>query len=715
MNTPRLSRQVPIKGFLVLALVISAFQSFGSNAFATPSASPNYFQQGGNPPTLTCTSPSVPSSCNVHIVLLIDDSGSMRTNDPQSNRKEGAKHLVDTLAMQYYWLASEVNATGPRLPDVKVAVIHFSNRAIANSGWLQIKPGSRAEWETQRAYVYGIIDRPEEIREVDGTLFQDAFNAAAELFRSGDEQTTDGNCTRRSILLFSDGTPEDQQRGILQGQQMADEMAQVTTIVQKDLSKLDAIYITAFKVGPRYWTRTLENQWSKIARSPSQDAIPPVMSMSGKDYFLQLMGRMDEVATSLSDTNAYEKIVDLTEYQGLRVELEDQPIYVQQGQQRVIRFRFLNSLGSVIPSGGDAKSFPRLDVSVTELTQDNSFHLTKAEDHYQFSWTPANLEDNQFKVLANLTDANGSVLLNCSGIINVPVESSQRAPIILSLVLSSPRFPDRETITIPIQLNYEGNLAQLNSLEWNHSAKDLLSGKSFKTTIEPESPETGQYRLTIQSVGNASTIQVTTGMVAAIGSQKITVPQATMTIQMPSSCRCDPTWTIWFWPLAILFVCLLIVLLVLSIRPDWTEIDVQGERRLFLRTGDWQLLFVPWFILLVLLVLNRLLWCCILPPWLFLVLWLLPILFWIWRNPWYRRTTQVPDPIIRKPPAAALNWIVEDADEPGHELVLRHNDSNNEPTPTVHPSPSDSSIKTVPVRWHLRGRANDEIKISRRQ
>lgn len=698
---------VPVrKVLLVLVSALMVCQGFSINGLAAQVD----IQQGGNPP-LTCTSDSPVQSCDVRIVLLIDDSGSMRTNDPQSNRKKGAMHLVDALAVQYYQLASE-SRNDDALPDTQVAIVHFSSRIISNSGWIQIKPSDRSAWETQRAAILGLIDQGEEIREVDGTQFQEAFNAAADLLQSGDRQVAEANCIRRAILLFSDGTPEDLQYGILQAGGLDKEMADIASIVQSRLSGLDGIFVTAFKATSRYWNTAVEKHWLNLAGSPSQHEVPPVSLMVGKEYFLQLAGRMDEIAASLGNSRADQSMEDLSKYQGLKLELEGQTAPLQQGKQTITRFRFIDGSGNVVAPGGSTTSFPKLDVSVTRMVQESSLDLTQDGNGYQFAWSPSSREDSQFKVFAKLIDAKGRILLSCRGIIDIPVNPDPGPPIVLGLVIGSPRFPDSGTVTLPIRFDYEGKTAHVESLTWNHSAKDLLSGKTLETTVRPDGTEAIEYELAVHSIGDARTIQVVVGSVAGIDNQMIKIPDVTTIIEIPASCNCDGTWTLWFLPLAVLLIGLLTLLLVLRIRPIWSDMGDDGKKQYSLRNSDWQLLFLPWLVVFVLLLLNRIWWCCTLPPWVFLVLTILPIVIWILRGPWFRRTA--PAPTVPHPPGSPLRWVIGTVDEPLNEISFAHNHPNYEVPASPQRLPVIEVVRHAPLKWTISPRNEAETRFARR-
>ena len=107
MKYQRSPFQVIWKSSIIILLVLLAFQSFGMNGLAAPATPSIYFQDGGDPQLACSTSPTPLQFCDIQIVLVIDDSGSMKFNDPQGSRNQGAKNLVDFLATQYYLPAKE--------------------------------------------------------------------------------------------------------------------------------------------------------------------------------------------------------------------------------------------------------------------------------------------------------------------------------------------------------------------------------------------------------------------------------------------------------------------------------------------------------------------------------------------------------------------------------------------------------------------------------
>ena len=147
-----------VKLFLVILLACLGVQATSGAGLAA--AVP---QQAASPLPLQCSNSVSNQYCDIRVVLLIDDTGSMRYNDPAFMRNQGAKNLVDILSQEYYQIAVDAQATDPSvvLPDIKVAVLHFSHCISTNpldhcssdvkynSGWLPI---------TQKDQLYTAID-----------------------------------------------------------------------------------------------------------------------------------------------------------------------------------------------------------------------------------------------------------------------------------------------------------------------------------------------------------------------------------------------------------------------------------------------------------------------------------------------------------------------------------------------------------------------------
>ncbi|MGE5248811.1 MAG: hypothetical protein ACM3QS_01245 [Bacteroidota bacterium] len=732
---------------MIIMMGVIAFPGFGVQGLSALPSPLLRLQADGTPQALACTSTQTASAtyCDVQIVLMIDDSGSMRTNDPQFRnpagglRNQGAKNLVDVLATQFYLPAVQLRADNPevRLPDVRVAVIHFSETLKEYSReWIQINPASLEDWEKQRVDLYKLIDWKNTYDTKQYTHFIEPFAKAAELFKSGDAQIQAGDCVRRSIMLFTDGTPEDV-TGILQGKPLEEEMNKVNAIVQDNLSGLDVrVYVTGFKISPKYWVN-VEPYWSKIVGPQAQgETVARSVLLEGEDSLIQMASRMEEITASLvniqslvliPDTQAPQSfsvevpkhtqslrltlynldpqagllitnpdgnqlapdgqnvilsgettsvevwqltgpaagtykvqmskrngiLTGLLTYQNLAVQFAPEPARLKESVASDLKFKLLDSSGSVVLPGDDPAYTLDLKVLVTQAAQEEALPWTQDAQDYQVSWTPKASGDARFTVEADLTSAEGNVLWHCAGdAATLPVDPASPTPEPPpgppALIITPPAacVPPGETIVLPIQLKYDGDRGWASTLQWDVSAAAQPGGQSVNAKVTAVNAGSGDYRLSIDPV-SAQEIRLNVSAKAEIAGQPVDISGGqTLTIQIcPSACACDQSWTFWFWFLAILLVGLLLILLVLKFRRG-REDSGEQEKRDRSRAPYWHLLFWPLLILLILLILNRLFWCCVIPPWLFLALIfiLLIVLLPLWlsredeparRRPWW--------------------------------------------------------------------------------
>ena len=280
-----------VRLFLVLLLALIALQVTGGIGYAAPIQTLQSSSTVASASPFICTNLVSNQFCNVRVVLLIDDTGSMRTNDPTKIRNQGAKNLVDILDKEYYQQAVAAQQSDPNvvLPDVQVAVIHFSHCDTTNhlcpadvkfpdvkfnSGWHSI---------TQKQEIYQDIDwlstQPHYYDVPQYTHFPGPFQAAAALFDQPAAAIT-GDCTKRFMLLLTDGTPENA-AGPLQGSALTNEMDQVKAAVKSFIAQPnDQIYVTAFKIASNYWSQ-VEPLWkatdlagpSNVTLEKSLDAV----------------------------------------------------------------------------------------------------------------------------------------------------------------------------------------------------------------------------------------------------------------------------------------------------------------------------------------------------------------------------------------------------------------------------------------------------------
>jgi hypothetical protein len=240
MNARKLMREIGWKAALVLLLVVLASQSFGLNGLAAPAASSLDLQAGAEAQILSCGC----SAVTHQVVLMVDDSGSMGTNDPQAQRRKDALTLVDTLLAPLQ--------ARPNVQAVQVAVIHFSKTITPGTGWKTIP----AQLESLR----------EDIKRVSvasrGTDFIDPLAAAKDLF-----STADGDCLRRSIVLFTDGTPENDLARRIREPELSEQFNQARSTVQ-GIPDLEAIYIVEYRVNANYLNEGVKDHWVNLVNWP---------------------------------------------------------------------------------------------------------------------------------------------------------------------------------------------------------------------------------------------------------------------------------------------------------------------------------------------------------------------------------------------------------------------------------------------------------------
>ena len=100
-----------LKLFLTLLLAALALQAAAGAGLAAPLAQ----DTGPEQLPLVCSTNVSHAYCDLQVVLLIDDTGSMRSNDPTRMRNQGAKNLVDILYQEYYQPALDAQALDPNV------------------------------------------------------------------------------------------------------------------------------------------------------------------------------------------------------------------------------------------------------------------------------------------------------------------------------------------------------------------------------------------------------------------------------------------------------------------------------------------------------------------------------------------------------------------------------------------------------------------------
>ena len=194
----------------------------------------------------------------------------MLKSDPTKQRTEGAKNVLDILAKEYYLPAVDANAKDPtvRLPNIQVALIHFSSAVRYNSGWETINPKSLDEWATQLKAFDADLAPKIDYSKPQNTDFRTAFEAAATL-AANNPQTPD--CPRL-VMLFTDGVPN-LGVGDLNGAILNSYMQELQGIIQPAFNRSnDALFVTAFEstTSANFWNGVYKQKWEEITKDSDQ-------------------------------------------------------------------------------------------------------------------------------------------------------------------------------------------------------------------------------------------------------------------------------------------------------------------------------------------------------------------------------------------------------------------------------------------------------------
>jgi hypothetical protein len=243
------------------------------------------------------------SACkDLQVFLLIDDSSSMLSTDPNNQRLEGVRNLLDILAKQYYLPAVDANAKDPGivLPDIQVSLIRFNSTVHHNSGWKKIDPRDLEAWSAQLDAFDAHLNVEIDYSRSQFTDFRDAFKAAAEMAAS---QPQDADCPRL-LMLFTDGMPN-LAGGSLEGQQLTAYMMELRDIVQQTFEySTDLFFVTAFgsdDAFQNFWNREYRGQWEEIANHTDDSDVPRV----GFVPVQELASRMERIVGSIIGERVY--------------------------------------------------------------------------------------------------------------------------------------------------------------------------------------------------------------------------------------------------------------------------------------------------------------------------------------------------------------------------------------------------------------------------
>ncbi|MEO0094128.1 MAG: vWA domain-containing protein, partial [candidate division WOR-3 bacterium] len=175
------------------------------------------------------------------IFLLLDQSGSMKQTDPQNNRIEAARFLVDYLAS--YWA---------KVQDHRVGLINFGDSIPPNPedemvGLTSLDTAKRTKIDTLKQKIISL-----DLRD---TKFIEAFRKAKKGFLIAQDTIP----RQKVIILLTDGEPDDQRRLTRDAY-----FREITTYFNDSLSDCH-LYVLAIDINNRYWSSN-EPYWRRIAR-----------------------------------------------------------------------------------------------------------------------------------------------------------------------------------------------------------------------------------------------------------------------------------------------------------------------------------------------------------------------------------------------------------------------------------------------------------------
>ena len=228
------------------------------------------------------------TGCNdVQIVILIDDSASMLTNDPKGIRFDGVVELLDILADTYL---DAVSDEALNLPGLRVATVHFGSVVGFKSEWQTIAPQSIDEWTSQRTQIARDLKITKETRNYAATNFIDPFNAAKALFTTAPALAAT-DCRNEVILLLTDGTPStDLVKTQDQIEQHLEEVGEIAAEIFEDRER--SIFVTALRAGGSDDWALTEKYWNEITQNQADFPVPRVLEVPNAQT---LAGRISQI------------------------------------------------------------------------------------------------------------------------------------------------------------------------------------------------------------------------------------------------------------------------------------------------------------------------------------------------------------------------------------------------------------------------------------
>ncbi|MBN1551250.1 VWA domain-containing protein, partial [bacterium] len=227
----------------------------------------------------------------VQIVLLIDQSLSMRDNDPNELRSYAPLHLVDVLARNY--LMAEANQDPKVQPKrIDFAVIHFASMAEVLLDWTRIAPTDDAAWQTRRSELKEVFEAyPNYDLIGNGTNFVRAFEVAEDMFQN-DETPVDG-CPQRLVMVLTDGRPQIGENAWTNSQ-VEDHFLNISDITNTTFNiEGTDVYVTAIQnAGDTFYWRDTKDFWKAITQDDPDYEIPRAEMVTSRS---EIGGRMADI------------------------------------------------------------------------------------------------------------------------------------------------------------------------------------------------------------------------------------------------------------------------------------------------------------------------------------------------------------------------------------------------------------------------------------
>ena len=182
--------------------------------------------------------PSVPKPLDV--LLLLDQSGSMKETDPQNNRIEAGKFLIDYLSS--YWAKEQ---------DHRIGLINFGDTSANPKDEI----GELTSLDTANKTAIENLKQKIKPLNLGNTKFIDAFQKAEREFSAKKDEIS----RQKVIILLTDGEPDDKR-----GWTRERYFNEIINYFQNHLADCH-LYVLGIDIPNRYWSYN-EPYWRKIAK-----------------------------------------------------------------------------------------------------------------------------------------------------------------------------------------------------------------------------------------------------------------------------------------------------------------------------------------------------------------------------------------------------------------------------------------------------------------